>query len=67
MTNEDRTLKSDSENLEEAETNQARKPWQPMNLTYTGEAKDLVQFPGGGKLSTSPADPGDPQKPQGQG
>ena len=31
-----------------------------MKLTYTGEAKDVVQFPGGGKLSTAPADPGDP-------
>jgi hypothetical protein len=38
-----------------------------MKLTYTGEAKDVVQFPGGGKLSTTPADPGDPKKPSGQG
>jgi hypothetical protein len=38
-----------------------------MKLTYTGEAKDVVQFPGNGKLSTQPADPGDPKKPSGLG
>jgi hypothetical protein len=38
-----------------------------MKLTYTGEAKDVVQFPGNGKLSTAPSDPGDPKKPTGQG
>ena len=67
MTNEDRPLTSDTENLKETDTDQSRKQWQPMKLTYTGEAKDLVQFPGGGKLSTAPADPGDPKKPTGQG
>ena len=67
MTNEDRPLTSATENLKETDTDQSRKQWQPMKLTYTGEAKDLVQFPGGGKLSTAPADPGDPKKPTGQG
>ena len=67
MTNEDRPLTSDTENSKATDSDQSRKPWQPMKLTYTGEAKDLVQFPGGGKLSTAPADPGDPKKPTGQG
>ncbi len=69
MTNEDRPLTSDTdtENSKETDPDQSQKPWQPMKVTYTGEAKDLVQFPGGGKLSTSPADPGDPKKPTGQG
>ncbi len=67
MTNEDRPLKLDTENSGETEPEQSKKPWQPMKLTYTGEAKDVVQFPGGGKLSTAPADPGDPKKPTGQG
>ena len=67
MINEDRPSTSDKINLTETESNQSRKPWQPMKLTYTGEAKDVVQFPGGGKLSTAPADPGDPKKPNGMG
>ncbi len=68
MTNEDLPLTPDTENPKETDADdQSQKPWQPMKLTYTGEAKDLVQFPGGGKLSTSPADPGDPKKPTGQG
>jgi hypothetical protein len=60
-------LKSETESPKETDADQLRKPWKPMKLTYTGEAKDLVQFPGGGKLSTSPSDPGDPKKPSGQG
>jgi len=68
LTNEDLPLTPDTENPKETDADdQSQKPWQPMKLTYTGEAKDLVQFPGGGKLSTSPADPGDPKKPSGQG
>jgi hypothetical protein len=64
---DDRQLKSDEENSKEPNSADSKKPWQPMKLTYTGEAKDVVQFPGGGKLSTAPADPGDPKKPTGQG
>jgi hypothetical protein len=67
LKNEEIQLKSDNDDSKEVVSNLPRKPWQPMKLTYTGEAKDLVQFPGGGKLSTSPADPGDPKKPSGQG
>jgi len=37
-----------------------------MRLTYTGEAKDVVQG-GGGKFSTMPSDPGEAKKPTGTG
>jgi hypothetical protein len=60
-------LKSDEEGSTETNSTETKKPWQPMKLTYTGEAKDVVQFPGGGKISTAPADPGDPKKPAGLG
>ena len=67
MINQDRPFTPDQNNAKDIDSNESRKPWQPMSLTYTGEAKDVVQFPGNGKLSTSPADPGDPKKPSGQG
>ena len=67
MKNEDLPLKLDNDDSENIVPDMQRKPWQPMKLTYTGEAKDLVQFPGGGKISTTPSDPGDPKKPTGQG
>jgi hypothetical protein len=63
---DDRPLITDKDS-KEVSTTESKKPWQPMKLTYTGEAKDVVQFPGGGKISTAPADPGDPKKPTGQG
>ena len=62
LNNDDRQLKSEVEDLEQP--NQ-KKPWEPMRLTYTGDAKDVVQG-GGGKSSTSPSDPGEPKKPSGQ-
>jgi hypothetical protein len=67
LTNEDRSLTSDKDESQKTYPDQSRKVWQPMKLTYTGEAKDVVQFPGNGKLSTQPADPGDPKKPSGLG
>ena len=39
----------------------SKKAWQPMTLTYAGKAKDVVQQ-GGGKISPSPSDPGEPRK-----
>ena len=42
------------------------KPWEPMKLTYAGEAKDVVRS-GGGKTSVTLADSGDTNKPKGQG
>jgi hypothetical protein len=44
----------------------SRKTWQPMKLAYVGDAKDIVRS-GGGKVSISEADSGDPRKPKGQG
>ena len=67
MTNEDRPLIPENDTAKETNSKESKKPWEPMKLTYTGEAKDVVQFPGGGKLSTAPSDPGDPKKPTGQG
>jgi hypothetical protein len=63
----DQLLKSDNDDSKETVSDKSQKPWEPMKLTHTGEAKDVVQFPGGGKLSTAPADPGDPKKPTGVG
>ncbi len=36
--------------------------WEPMRLTLLGKVGDVVRG-GGGKLSTRPADPGEPRKP----
>lgn len=49
----------------DGESVREKKPWQPLKLTYTGEAKDVVQS-GGGKQSPGLADPGDLRKPPGQ-
>ena len=43
-----------------------KKPWEPMKVTYAGEAKDIVRS-GGGKTSVTLADAGDTNKPKGQG
>ena len=66
-------MKSDSEkysaNGEVSKTGDQeleKKAWQPMKLTYAGEARDLVRG-GGGKKGNTLADPGDTNKPQGQG
>ena len=67
LTSKDSQLTSDRDDSKREEADKARKSWEPMKLTYTGEAKDVVQFPGGGKLSTATQDPGDPQKPSGHG
>jgi hypothetical protein len=64
---DDRLLTPDQDGSKATDPTERKKPWEPMRLTYTGEAKDVVQFPGGGKISTSPADPGDPKKPSGGG
>jgi hypothetical protein len=65
LTNQNRPLRSDDKS-EESTLEQPKKAWQRMRLTYTGEAKDVVQG-GGGKFSTMPSDPGEPKKPTGQG
>lgn len=42
----------------------AKRPWEPPRLTYLGHINEIVQG-GGGKLSLSGGDPGDPRKPSG--
>ena len=60
------TNKSSSRDVErETERETTKKAWQPMKLTYAGEAKDIVRS-GGGKLGITQADMGDTNKPQGQ-
>lgn len=44
--------------------NQTPKPWEPMKLTYVGHVGEIVQQ-GGGKLSLTGGDPGEPRKPRG--
>jgi hypothetical protein len=43
----------------------SKKPWEPMKLTYAGEAKDIVRG-GTGKTGITQADMGDTNKPKGQ-
>ena len=52
-------------NAPETEGDETKRPWEPMNLTYAGEAKDIVRS-GGGKLGITQADMGDTNKPSGQ-
>jgi len=49
------------------QTDKTQKPWTPMTVTDAGRVNDVVQMPGGGKLSLTGGDPGDPRKPKGQG
>jgi hypothetical protein len=39
--------------------------WEPIEATDEGHVGEVLQG-GGGKLSTSPGDPGEPRKPKGQ-
>ncbi len=41
-----------------------KQPWECPKLTYVGRVRDVVQF-GGGKLSITGGDPGDPRKQSG--
>jgi hypothetical protein len=45
---------------------EAKRPWEPMRLKDVGHVSQLVTG-GGGKLTPSPADPGEERKPPGQG
>ena len=47
----------------DAPTPKKKQPWEPMKLTYEGNASQVVQG-GGGKLSVSPADPGENRIPK---
>ena len=50
----------------EAGKQEQKKNWEPMKVTYVGEAKDIVRS-GGGKVGVTQQDPGDTQKPMGLG
>jgi len=56
----------EARNVEKRDDGEAKKPWNPMTITYVGEAKEVVRS-GGGKVSISAADTGDARKPKGQG
>jgi len=47
------------------ERDEEKRPWEPMKLTYSGDAKDIVRS-GGGKVGITAADMGDTNKPPGQ-
>jgi hypothetical protein len=40
------------------------KNWKPMQVQFVGTVSDVVKL-GGGKLSTTGGDPGEPRKPRG--
>ncbi len=40
-----------------------RQPWETPALTYVGDVGRVLQE-GGGKLTPSPSDPGEPRKPK---
>jgi hypothetical protein len=42
-------------------TDMSKKEWEPMKLTYVGDISKVV-LGGGGKLSLTIGDPGEPQK-----
>ena len=52
--------------MEERSDSQTRAAWEPMKLTYVGDAGDVLEG-GGGKKSPTPFDPGEIFKPPGQG
>ena len=45
----------------------ALKAWTAMTVDRVGSAAEILRMPGGGKLSATGGDPGDPRKPKGQG
>jgi hypothetical protein len=49
-----------------SEAGKKKQAWEPMTLTDVGHVGEALQM-GPGKLTPSPADPGDVRKPPGQG
>lgn len=47
-----------------SEQSKTKKSWEGMKLSFLGKASALIKT-GGGKLSTSGGDTGDPRKPKG--
>jgi hypothetical protein len=56
---------SGEENSQGANRKGSKKPWEPMKVTYSGDAKDIIRG-GTGKVGITQADMGDTNKPQGQ-
>jgi hypothetical protein len=54
------------EQKEAATATPTKRPWQKMELSYLGNAVELI-LGGGGKLSSSGGDTGDTRKPPGTG
>ncbi len=52
--------------MEKAQKAETRQAWELMKLTYVGHIREVVQL-GGGKLSTTGGDPGEPRKQRGTG
>jgi hypothetical protein len=65
MKSTDTNASEDNEFAQNNERDETKRPWEPMTLTYAGEAKDIVRS-GGGKVGITQADMGDTNKPQGQ-
>ena len=63
---EDKNISTSDKGSEGVVDKVAAKTWEPMKLTYAGEAKDIVRS-GGGKTNVTLADAGDTNKPKGQG
>ena len=53
--------------MEMGDMTQDKKPWEPMKLSYSGDAGDVIKNAGGQGKSSSSADSGDVHKPPGQG
>jgi hypothetical protein len=50
-----------NENPTDREDAGTKQPWEPIKLTYVGNVAGVVQQ-GGGKVSTTTGDPGEPRK-----
>jgi hypothetical protein len=55
------------EHKEAASATPRKRPWQKMELFYLGNAAELIQMAGMGKISGAAGDTGDPRKPAGSG
>jgi hypothetical protein len=51
---------------EQLPTAPARRPWERPSLRPVGTVSELLGSPGGGKISITTGDSGDPLKPKGQ-
>jgi hypothetical protein len=47
--------------------NEVKRAWEPMKLTYSGDAGEIIKNAGGQGKTSVGYDPGDNHKPPGQG